>query len=147
MTKKPLTKEQIFKSNDLKIEVVDVPEWGGQIRLKGLSGIKRAEIEKYQASKGGDPDPASLRARMLIFSIVDEKDKQVFELSDGQTLMEKSAAVTEWLFEKAMKLSGIGGYNIEKIAKNSETDTKGGSSSDSASKADDGGTPTKSTKS
>ncbi|MFE3382837.1 hypothetical protein [Streptomyces anulatus] len=40
-----LSAEQILDADDLAIEDVPVPEWGGTVRVKGMSGTERDRFE------------------------------------------------------------------------------------------------------
>jgi hypothetical protein len=40
-----LTKEQILSADDIKTETVLVPEWGGDVIVRGLSGVERDAYE------------------------------------------------------------------------------------------------------
>jgi len=40
-----LNKEQILRADDLKTEEVDVPEWGGSVRVRVLTGTERDAFE------------------------------------------------------------------------------------------------------
>ena len=35
-----LTREDILNYNDIKTEIVPVPEWGGEVKVKGLTAAK-----------------------------------------------------------------------------------------------------------
>ena len=40
-----LTREQILKADDMTTERVPVPEWGGEVLVKSLTGRQRDEFE------------------------------------------------------------------------------------------------------
>ena len=39
-----LSKEQILKSDDLKSEIVAVPEWGGDVKVRVMTGTELSLI-------------------------------------------------------------------------------------------------------
>ena len=62
-----LTKEQILESDDLKTEVVDVPEWGGEVTIRIMSGTERDAFEQalYEsAPKNKGVSLKNIRARL-----------------------------------------------------------------------------------
>ena len=36
-----LNREQILAANDVKTRIVDVPEWGGSVIVRGLTSLER----------------------------------------------------------------------------------------------------------
>ena len=41
-----LTKDQILKSDDLPSEEVSVPEWGGSVMVRSMTGYERDQFEQ-----------------------------------------------------------------------------------------------------
>lgn len=116
-----LTREQILNSNDIQTEVVDVPEWGGKVLIRGLSG---AERDSFEASvydfKGRTPQAKfdNLRAKLVARSIVDEEGKLVFTPADIDALGGKSASALDRVFTAAQRLSRISSDDVEELTKN-----------------------------
>ncbi len=81
MSKIYLKKEDILKANDSYYEDVDVPEWGGSVRIKVMSGSER---DAYEASiyelKGTEVkfNREDFRSKLLAKVIVDEKGDRPF---------------------------------------------------------------------
>lgn len=130
-----LSKEQIWAANDILVDEVEVPEWGGSVRVKGLSGRERDAFEAASllASKKGQPREVNLknlRARLIVASVVDENNQPLFDSKDVMRLGEKSAAALERVFEKAQKLSGMTDADVEDLAGNSDGDQSDSSTSD-----------------
>jgi hypothetical protein len=123
-----LGKEAILGINDLTHEDVDVPAWGGTIRLRTLTGSER---DAYESSifKQGKSDFQNIRAKLLARCIVDDKGKRLFKDAEIEALGSKSAAVLDMLFIKAQKLNGMGVNDKEDMIKNLES----GQNEDSAS--------------
>ncbi len=46
-----LTKDDILEINDIKIENVSVPEWGGEICVKSMTSIQRDKFETLFSEK------------------------------------------------------------------------------------------------
>ena len=124
-----LTREQILAVSDIAFEVVDVPQWGGTVRLKGLTA---AEYDRFQQGLfEGDGtsrkiNMANARARMLALAIVDDKGAAVFTEEDIAALGQKASAPIELLYRAALRLNGDETAS-EDLEKNSRTTTSKGS--------------------
>ncbi|WP_435107790.1 hypothetical protein [Nocardiopsis synnemataformans] len=113
-----LGKDAILGAQDVQHEDVPVPEWGGTVRVVGLSAVDRDAYETMvsAATKG---DAAALtrlqnfRAKLVVKAIVDDKGERVFADSDAKDLGKKSGKVIDELFGHVRRLSGIGKDAVE----------------------------------
>ncbi|MBW0450843.1 hypothetical protein [Paraburkholderia phenoliruptrix] len=123
-----LTKEQIFAARDLQTEDVDVPEWGGAVRVSVMSGKTReALMEVLQ-----EPQATSrFQALMLASTIVGEDGAPIFCEGDIEKLRDKSPDVLVRLVDVAMRLNKLGAKSVDDAEKNSEAAQSGSSGSDS----------------
>ena len=127
-----LTREQIMAAPELTVEVVEVPEWGGAVRVKALSG---AERDRYEASltrlKGKRLEfrLANVRARLAALAIVDEAGKPVFGEADVAALGRKSAKALDRVFAVAMQLAGLREEDIDELTENFPEGQSGDSTS------------------
>ena len=131
-----LSREEILTADDLGTEDVAVPEWGGTVRVRGLSGAERdsfeASITGSQASKKGQSRQLrldNLRARFVAMSIVDENGERVFSDADIKALGGKSAAALTRVYEVGQRLSGLSDDDVEELAGNSDAAPSGDSTS------------------
>lgn len=128
-----LGKQEIFSAQDIQYEDVSVPEWGGEVRVKGLSGRERDKFEadSLKKGKGGtrDVNLENLRARLIIMCAVDEQFQPIFDRSDIMRLGEKSASALEKVFSVAQRLSGMSDEDVDELAGNSDGDQSGDSTS------------------
>ena len=117
-----LTKEQILKQDDLKREQVDVPEWGGSVWVRTLTGTERDQFEGSVIERRGK-DTAfnyrNLRAKLAVLTIVDEKGTRLFTDDDVAALGLKSSAALDRVFEIAQRLNGLSRQDVDELAKNS----------------------------
>lgn len=113
-----LGKNLILSAVDLKSEDVPVPEWGGDVRVRSLTGAERDAFDTSLLGKDGKRNLGNIRARLLALTIVDENGDRVFSDDDADQLGAKSAGVLERLFEVAQRLNGMGAAAEEEIAKN-----------------------------
>jgi len=110
-----LTRDQILGIVDRKQKVVDVPEWGGEVIIKEMSGADRAEymasIIKFETNEKGEvvaePDPANGDAKLLSYCLIDEDGNRLFTRDDIEALGAKNGEVLERLANEALNLNAI----------------------------------------
>lgn len=128
-----LTAEQIRTVDDKQYEDVDVPEWGGTVRVRGMSGTER---DAYEASileqRGNDRkvNLANARAKLVVRCLVDENGALLFTPDDVRVLGRKSAKALERVFDAARRASGMTEADIEKLTENFDDDLSEGGTSD-----------------
>ena len=112
-----LTKDQILAADDLKYEDVEVPEWGGTVRVKMMTGSMR---DKYEGTlyeiREKIQTVDNLRSRFLSFCLVGEDDKLMFAQADILELGKKSSAALDRVFSVASTLNGTGIEGLEEAA-------------------------------
>lgn len=116
-----LTKESILQSNDRKTEVVDVPEWGGKVIVSSLTSVERDAFENELVTmmqEDGTDIPRTIRANLVVRSLVDEEGKRIFQDKDAAILGAKNASVVDRLFKVAQKLSGMSEKDVQEMVKN-----------------------------
>ena len=123
-----LTKEQILKSPDLKTETVKMPEWGGKVIIKAMTGTQRDAFEQSIAIDG-KIDLNNIRAKLCALTIVDETGTRVFSDADIAALGAKSAKALDRVFSHSQKLSGISPDDVKELEKNSGAVQSGDSAS------------------
>jgi len=127
-----LTRDEIMKCEDIFTQTVDVPEWGGSVLVKALSGRERDDWEATFVDHSGKKAKVraeNVRARLAVRTIVDANGKRYFSDGDAEMLGEKSAAALERIYAVAARLSGIGAADVEELAKNSGSGPSGASGS------------------
>ena len=100
-----LTRDQILAAEDMKTEDVPVPEWGGSVRVRTMTGLERQQFQK-DAQKDGEPKDDFME-RLLVACVVDADGKPLFTKKDIEALSGKSAAALERVFKKAATLNGL----------------------------------------
>ena len=126
-----LGKDAILAAEDIATERVEVPEWGGEVMVRGLTGRQRDRWEASLSVRQGKrfvPSLEDLRARLVVHCVVDETGRLVFHEGDIDALSNKSGAALDRVYTVAARLSGISEQDVEDMTKNSET-TDGGASS------------------
>ena len=118
-----LSAEQILDAIDLPAEDVEVPEWGGTVRVQGLSGTERDKFEARFVNDKGGASPARglemFRARMVAACVVDENGKRLFRSeAEIKRLGEKSASALTRVVDTARRLSGMTDEDQEELGGN-----------------------------
>ena len=125
-----LTKQQILDADDLPREKVTVPEWGGDVLVRMLTGTDRDRFEASIQGEGGKVDLKNVRARFCSLTMVDEGGHRLFADNEVLALGKKSAKALDRVFSAAQKLNGLTDDDVEELAGNSEGDPDGDSNSD-----------------
>jgi hypothetical protein len=77
-------------------EAVDVPEWGGTVFVRGLTGSQRDQLEMdFMPAKDGKPKAINVRGRVAAWSVCDEAGKRVFADRDADALGQYPADVLD----------------------------------------------------
>jgi hypothetical protein len=115
-----LTKDAILAAVDLPTERVSVPEWGGDVLVRGLDGRDRDAFEASLVVQAGGPvNLANIRARLCAACIVDEAGERLFSDADMDALGRKSGAALDRVFSVAQRLSGMTEADVKSLQGNS----------------------------
>ncbi|MDX3235650.1 hypothetical protein PV392_08115 [Streptomyces sp. ME03-5709C] len=129
-----LSKDQITAADDRQWEDVEVPEWGGEVRILGMSGTDRNAYQSAMVTlgAGGKPQSVNLQdqlAKLLSKCLVGEDFQRLFTDREVRELGKKNGAVLERLSKVAQRLSGLTKEDVEAAAGNSEAAPSGSSTS------------------
>jgi hypothetical protein len=100
-----LGKQAILDVDDAAFDTVNVPEWGGDIRLRTMTGKDRDAFEISFSKALADGKAQNMRAALLVRCICDDAGTLIFSKSDATALGTKSAAALDPLFTAARKLN------------------------------------------
>jgi hypothetical protein len=114
-----LTREKILSETDLKKETVTVKEWGGDVIVSEMSGATRDSWEQAIREKDASGRIVSPRAKLIVFTVVDEKGNRIFKDDDIEGIGKLSSEALEKVCAVAMRLNGLGADEINKAKKNS----------------------------
>lgn len=123
-----LSRAEILAAADIQTESVAVPQWGGEVLVRGLSGLER---DAFEASiirgkgKSAEVNLQNLRAKLVAASVIGEDGKHLFAEADVEALGRKSAAALQRVFEVAQRLSGLSPEDVEELTKNSGSGQSG----------------------
>lgn len=113
---KALNRNEILAAKDLetKMERVEVPEWGGAVFVRVMTGSERDAFEGHFATRKYD----NLRAFLAVCCVCDEKGVGLFLPTDVKSLGEKSANALDRIFPVAMRVNRLSSADIEDLEKN-----------------------------
>lgn len=111
-----LSKEQILQADDLKTIDLNVPEWGGSVRIRTMTGEARQQFqEAINAPKG--KLPKNVMEALLVSCLVDDAGGQLFSAEDIEALSRKNSSVLQRVWEAAAELNGLTERSIKDIEK------------------------------
>ncbi|MFJ9558048.1 hypothetical protein ACIRPH_29945 [Nocardiopsis sp. NPDC101807] len=110
-----LGRDAILGADDLAYDTVPVPEWGGTVRIRALTGTERDRFEAEIAGNTKRLKLDNVRAKFVAKCIVDAKGNAVFSSSDVAALGRKNAAVLNRVFEKCQRLSGLTDEDVDEL--------------------------------
>jgi hypothetical protein len=129
-----LGREDILKADDRPTEVVPVPEWGGEVMVRGLDGTSRDEFYATQAVRRGNQivqDLENATAKLVARCIVDPDTLEpLFTQSDVDALGRKSGHALNRVGDVAARLSGLTDDDMEELGKGSGPTPNDGSTSE-----------------
>ena len=117
-----LSKTAILAAQDLQTEDVEVPEWGGAVRVRSFTGRERDAFEASMVRGDGRDrrvDLTNMRARLVGLTVIDESGQRLFTDEEADLLGAKSGAALDRVFAIAQKLNGLSGADVEELSKNS----------------------------
>jgi len=117
-----LTRDEILAAQDHRTEVVEVPEWGGSVIVRSLSGTDRDRLEGAGILWERGPNgtlaiagyqTAGTRARLVAAAIVDEEGRYQFSPADVEALGAKDSTPLDRIADVVTRLSGMTPKAIE----------------------------------
>ena len=111
--------EEILSLDDIKKEIVSVPEWGKDITVVSMSAEERSDIEKrWGSKKNAEQHPAEFKHDVLSLSVKKDNGEPWGTADQFKQLMKKNGKAIDRLFDAALKVSGYTKEAVEEIAKN-----------------------------
>jgi hypothetical protein len=97
-------------------ELVNVPEWGGDVWVRTLSASERDQLEmQWEKTKR-----VHFRARLVYYCCCDENGKDLFREEDVPVLGAKSTTAVARICDVAFRLNKFTREDIEELEKNSQ---------------------------
>lgn len=125
-----LSRDKILKANDLKLVKLAVPEWGGDVYLRPLTGKGRdaydAGIYDVNTKKLRSEN---IRARLVLLTACDDKGALLFTEADIEALGGKSGKALDRIFTAAQSLNAVTDTAMSDVEGNSGAAQSGDSTS------------------
>lgn len=114
-----LNRAQILAPRELETEVVNVPEWGGDVIVRALTGTERDQFEAGFIKEGGKGEMTleNTRARLVALSVVDDSGQRLFGIDDIDLLGQQPAAALDRVFFVARRLSHLSNEDLAALVK------------------------------
>lgn len=103
-----LTAVDILSAQDSRIERVDLPELGGFVYVKSMTGRQKDAFDNsLLVTNEGKREvvPLNARAKYLVHVICDAERNPLFTEADIERLGDKSSAILDRLWKAARRLS------------------------------------------
>lgn len=135
-----LSAEDILKQTELPHVDVEVPEWGGTVRIRSLNGRERDEMEAavivYDEHGREGRDLTNIRSKLIAKCVINpDTGERMFTDAQAHALGELSAAALERLFDAINSISGMGDGAVEEAVANFGDAPSGRSTSASPSRS------------
>jgi len=109
-----LGRDDIIRASDTDMVTVDVPEWGGRVRVRTLSGKDRDQLmADTQAGR-----LTNWHARFAGLVMANADGTRMFDDKDVDVLGLKSAAALERVVQAGLKLNGMDPDAVDELEKN-----------------------------
>lgn len=103
-----LSRDQILGADDRKTDEVEVPEWGGSVRIRSMSGAELQEYVRAVAETKDEVDNVDDVLLLVHFSIVDDSGNRLFPAKDDVKLLaEKNIHVLNKIAQACMGVNGL----------------------------------------
>lgn len=117
-----LSRDEILNAKDYRSEEVEIPEWGGTVVVKAMTGSERDAFEAsiVEMRKGGSSvRMENIRAKLVARTVIDpDTGSFLFTSADIEALGSKSAAALDRIFSVAQRLSKLSNDDIKELEKN-----------------------------
>lgn len=114
---KLLTAEQILSAK-LKVEKINIPEWGGEVLLQEPTGYQRSQYEEMLTKTDNDKELRKLRGFCAAQCLVKENGDRLFTDEQIDVLNKTSANALDRVLASYQLMSLIKDEDIDKAAKN-----------------------------
>lgn len=129
---KVLSKSDLLAATVVPTSTCAVPELGGVVHVRGMTGVERDAYESTLFKGKGrhrEINLANARAKLVAFCCVDDAGRRLFTDADADELGRVRVDVLNRLFIVAQRLSGLTDEEVEDLGKPMEIQTPGGSGS------------------
>ena len=113
-------RDQILAVQDIPTEMVEVPEWGVKIEVRGMTGAERTRIMDKATANQDEMNLQMIYPEIVIATSFDPSTgEQVFVPEDRDILLSKSATALDRVAMVGMRLSGFTKESADELGKDS----------------------------
>lgn len=114
-------RDRILEAADIPEELVEIPEWGVTVLVRGLDGKSRTRmLAKAANQESGQVDLQRIYPELVIACTYDPEERDpLFTSDDEDRVMAKSGAALDRITTAAMRLSGMNGEAVDQAGKDS----------------------------
>ncbi len=116
-----LSRTAILEAEDRVYEVVPVPEWGGEVRIRSITGRQRDAFEAGLVEQKGNDRKLNMRnarAKLIALCAVDEGGQPLVTTEDVRRLGSKNAKPLDRLYDACALLAGISEDDLKEMTEN-----------------------------
>ena len=114
-----LDRDTILEADDQEFAEVNIPEWGGVVRIRSITGAQRDAYEASLIDERGKDRKMNLRnarAKLIVLCAVDDAGRPLFTADDVNRLGRRNAKPVDRLFDACKKLAGLTDEDVDKLA-------------------------------
>ena len=113
-----LSSSDILECDDSNYDVISVPEWGGDVRIRTMTGGERDSWELYVTNEVKKTNSVNVRARLVALTACDKDGKRIF--GDGQiaALNKRNGKALDRVYDAALRLNKLTESDIEELEGN-----------------------------
>lgn len=115
---KRLSKAELLAATITPRDVVALPELGGEVTVRGLTGHERDKYETdlfVQRGKNRVFNGKNARAKLIALSVITEDGQQMFTEDEVAQIGTLRADILDRLFTKAQELSGLSDKDVAEL--------------------------------
>ena len=116
-----LDRNAILNGEDRPTQDVPVPEWGGTVRVREMTGDQRTKYEQLtlkRSESDGEASADNIRAIVVAACVVGEDGAPMFTQEDVAALGGRNWRALDRVFKVCIALSGANEKSTEEAAKN-----------------------------
>lgn len=122
---KELSAEDILAVEDSAIVPLDVPEWGGRVYIRTLTGEERDAFEISTTrinGKNREQNLQNVRAKLSAMAMCNDRGVRLFTDSQVAALGRKSSKALNRVFDKAVEVNAMNPEDVDRLTEDfSET--------------------------
>jgi CO/xanthine dehydrogenase FAD-binding subunit len=110
-----LTRDAILAVNDTILTSVEVPEWGGTVYVRPMTGRDRDAYDMELVNSGGKIE--NMRARLAVRVVCDANGELMFKPDDAELLGKKNARALDRIYAAMESSSKVTSEGVESLKK------------------------------